>query len=104
MSEPVTLSGPVTLREPVTLTLSTGEGGSVVSWDGTALVFQSPRAFAPGAPVRLSIALVDGSLHVDLKAIGSRRAEGDTMFEVRARAMNLRRELRQRLDGALGGG
>jgi hypothetical protein len=89
------------MSEPVTLTLSTGEGGSVVSWDGAMLVFCSSRAFAPGAPVKLAIALADGSLDVELKAIGSRRAEGETMFEVRARAMNLRRELRQRLDAAL---
>ena len=90
------------MSEPVALTLSTGESGSVVSWDGTTLVFRSPRAFAPGAPVKLAIALEDGALDVDFKAIGSRRAEGETMFDVRARAMNLRRELRQRLDAALG--
>ena len=90
------------MSEPVALALSTGESGSVVSWDGTTLVFRSPRAFAPGAPVRLAIALDDGALDVDFKAIGSRRAEGATMFDVRARAMNLRRELRQRLDAALG--
>ena len=90
------------MSEPVALTLSTGESGSVVSWDGTTLVFRSPRAFAPCAPVKLAIALDDGALDVDFKAIGSRRAEGETMFDVRARAMNLRRELRQRLDAALG--
>jgi len=67
-------------------------------------VFRSPRAFATGAPVRLCIVFVNGALDVDLKAIGSRRAEGDTMFEVRARATSLRRELRQRLDAALCGG
>ena len=37
----------------------------------------------------------------EMQAIGSRRAEGEALFQVRARAMNLRRELRLRLDAAL---
>jgi hypothetical protein len=88
----------------VALTLGTGEPGRVVSWDGTVLVFQSPRAFAPGAPIKLALALADGPLDVELKAIGSRRAEGEPLFQVRARAMNLRREQRARLDAALRAG
>ena len=92
MSEPI---------EPVTLTLSTGEPGAVVAWDGAVLVFTSPRAFAPGAPIKLSLALADSPADLELKAIGSRRAERDALFQVRARAMNLRRELRLRLDAAL---
>ena len=87
----------------VGVALSTGEPGSVVSWDGTTLVFRSPRAFAPGAPVRLTLALADGPLALELKAGGSRRAEGEALFLVRGRAMNLRRELRARLDAALRG-
>ena len=86
----------------VALTLSTGEQGSVVSWDGGMLVFRSPRAFAPGAPVKLALTLPDGPADVELKAIGSRRGEGEVLFVVRARAMNLRREVRVRLDVALG--
>lgn len=85
----------------VTLTLSSGEQGNVVSWDGTTLVFHSPRAFAPGAPVKLRLALADGPVDFELKSGGSRRAEGETLFIVRGRAMNLRRETRVRLDAAL---
>ena len=93
-------------REPtetVTLTLSTGESGAVVAWDDAVLVFSSPRAFAPGAPIKLSLSLslADSPADLELKAIGSRRAEGEVLFQVRARAMNLRRELRLRLDAAL---
>lgn len=85
----------------VALTLSTGEPGVLVSWDGTTLVFRSLRAFAPGAPVKLVLALADGPVDLELKSGGSRRAEGETLFLVRGRAMNLRRETRQRLDAAL---
>ena len=88
----------------VALTLSTGEACAVVSWDGTTLAFRSPRAFAPGAPVKLALALADGPVDVELKSGGSRRAEGEALFLVRGRAMNLRRETRIRLDAALGAG
>ncbi len=83
------------------LTLATGEPGEVVSWDGNVLVFRAPRAFAPGAPIRLAITLGEGAVDVELKSIGSRRAEGDPLFVVRARAMNLRREARVSLDASL---
>lgn len=85
----------------VAMTLCTGERAAVVSWDGTTLVFRSPRAFAPGAPVKSVLVLAEGAVDLELKAVGSRRADGETLFVVRGRAMNLRRELRLRLDAAL---
>jgi hypothetical protein len=83
------------------LTLATGEAGETIAWDGTVFVFRSPRAFAPGAPIRLSLALGEHTVELELKAIGSRRGEGESQFVVRGRAMNLRREARARLDAAL---
>jgi hypothetical protein len=86
------------------LTLATGEAGEVVAWDGTVFAFRSPRAFAPGAPVRLALVLGEHAVDLELKAIGSRRGEGEPLFLVRGRAMNLRREARAVLDAALRSG
>lgn len=79
MSEPCTLPG--------------GLAGTAESWDGAVLVVTSPRAFAPGAPVRLEL----GALGVEGKALGSKKRD-DGSFEVRLRAVNLRREQRAALD------
>jgi hypothetical protein len=83
------------------LTLATGESGETIAWDGTVFVFRSPRAFAPGAPIRGSLVLGEHIVELELKAIGSRRGEGEALFVVRGRAMNLRREARALLDAAL---
>jgi len=82
------------------LTLATGEVGEIVAWDGAVFAFRAPRAFAPGAPVRLALVLGARTVDLELKAIGSRRAEGESLFLVRGRAMNLRREARAVLDAS----
>ncbi|MCZ7687520.1 MAG: hypothetical protein M5U28_55795 [Sandaracinaceae bacterium] len=60
-----------------------------------------PRAFAPGAPLALTLELEDGALELTGKTIGSKRRE-DGRFDVRARLISLRREDRARLE-AIGG-
>jgi hypothetical protein len=81
----------------VPVELPGGEVGEVIAWDGATLVLRSPRAFAPGAPLRAVLRLPDGPCEVELKSGGSRRPDGAAAFEVRGRAVNLRRETRARL-------
>jgi hypothetical protein len=79
-----------------------GGDAEVLRWDGATLVFRSPRAFAPGAPLRLTVRLPDGPCTIELKSGGSRRLCGESsggsapVYEVRARAINLRRDVRDR--------
>lgn len=75
----------------------------VESWDGTVMVLHSPRAFAPGAPLALSLLPPEPAVAVslDAKALGSKKRE-DGRFEVRVRLVNLRREARVQLDALFG--
>jgi hypothetical protein len=77
----------------VAATLPGGEAASAESWDGAVLVLASPRAFAPGAPVRVAL----GTLGFEGKSLGSKKRD-DGRFVVRLRAVNLRREQREALD------
>jgi hypothetical protein len=66
-----------------------------VHFDGRHFVFESPKAFAPGQPMLVS---VDGEseLRLDLKSLGSVK-QSDGLFRVRARATTITRAARDAL-------
>jgi len=75
------------------------EAMTLEAFDGKQLVFESPRAFAPGNPLKVRVDLK--SLTLELKSIGSRkRTEG--VFEVRARIMTMPKEVRDVLNTHFG--
>jgi hypothetical protein len=71
----------------------------LVHFAGEVVLFASDRAFAPGKPLDVHAAFSDGELPFKLKVLGSRRRD-DSRFDVRARVINLTRELRERLQRA----
>ena len=74
---------------------ASGEALSLTAFDGKLFRLVSPRAFAPGQPLTLSLELGSG-LSLELKSLGSvRLAQGG--FEVRARAATLSRAARAAL-------
>ncbi|MFW6050910.1 MAG: hypothetical protein ACODAU_07030 [Myxococcota bacterium] len=75
-------------------------GARLVAFDGQIFTLRSPRAFAPGAPVRFSVALESEARALEGRSIGSRRLP-DGGFEVRLRAVNLRRADREHLRALL---
>ena len=56
----------------------------------------SPRAFAPGSPIRFALVLPDEARPLEGRALGSKRVDNDH-FEVRLRFVNLRRADRELL-------
>lgn len=76
-------------------TISTGEDVQITAFDGESVELISPRAFAPGAPCALVVAL-SPELPMTLKCHGSKRID-DGRFQVRGRAIALRRDDRERL-------
>lgn len=68
------------------------------------LVFEGPKALAPGAPVLLTAEGPEGtSISIDARTIGSRRIQLEPLtYEVRVRVINLSREMRQWLESSLG--
>lgn len=71
---------------------------TLVHYDGKQFGLISPRAFAPGTPMRLTVNFTYSVL-LELKCIGSaRRADG--LYQVRARATTLTREAREALEAA----
>lgn len=73
--------------------------GRAVAHDGELLAVVLPKAFPPGKPLELALALPDGSLPLTCRCIGSKlRADGQ--FDVRLRLTNLRREARDKLRAA----
>jgi hypothetical protein len=85
----------------VNLRLQSGEQGEAVRLDGNLLTFLSPRAFAPGSPIRFAVSAEGGPRSFEGRTIGSKRIEGGR-FEVRMRFVNLRREDRELLAERLG--
>ena len=73
------------------LRLESGEDAAALGFDGTLLTLRSPRAFAPGSPIRFTTTTEAGERSFEGRTIGSTRA-GDERFEVRMRFVNLRRE------------
>ena len=80
----------------VSLTLSDGQPGTALGWDGSFLRVRLPVPFAPGAPVRVVLAL-DSPLPVEGKALGSKRG-ADGWFDVRLRPVTLPKSSRLALD------
>ena len=73
-----------------------GEAVEVERFDGKHLRLVSARAFAPGEPMVVKVALDATPLTLDLKSLGSvRRSDG--RFDVRARPATLTRGARERL-------
>lgn len=81
--------------------METGEAGTATSFDGRVLALQSPRAFAPGSPIRFSVAIEDETRRFEGRTLGSTRID-ERLFEVRLRLVNLRRADRERLLRQLG--
>jgi len=82
--------------------LESGEDAEARAFDGNLLIMWSPRAFAPGSPIRF-VATPDGEeRHFEGRAIGSKRID-DSHFEVRMRLVNLRRHNRTLLTTHLKG-
>lgn len=77
------------------LTLSSGGEGEAVDLAGEVLRVVLPRAFAPGAPVTLTVDL-DAPVTITGKTIGSKLRD-DGRFDVRLRLVNLRRSDREAL-------
>jgi len=75
----------------VKIRLDGGEDADAQTFDGNRLTFLSPRAFAPGAPIRFTAATDSGARGFEGRAIGSKRVD-DARFEVQMRCVNLRRD------------
>lgn len=75
--------------------LPNGDSLTLELFDGKLLVFESPRAHAPGTPLRVRVEKNGSTL--ELKSIGSRkRAEGS--FELKARITTMPKEVRDALN------
>jgi hypothetical protein len=70
--------------------LEGGERAEARTFDGSHLTFVSPRAFAPGAPIRFTARTDSAVRSFEGRAIGSKRVD-EGRFEVRMRFVNLRR-------------
>lgn len=81
--------------------LETGEEGTAIRLDGHVLVLVSPRAFAPGSPIRFSVVAENENRKLEGRTIGSKRMDAGP-FEVRLRLVNLRRVDRELLLKELG--
>ena len=82
------------------LRLDSGEEAQAIRFDGNLLTLQSPRAYAPGAPIRFTLVLEDETRPLEGRTIGSKRIE-DGVFEVRLRFVILRRADRELLTEVL---
>jgi hypothetical protein len=85
----------------VKIRLDSGEEAEARTFDGALLTLLSPRAFAPGAPIRFTAATEGEARHFEGRALGSKRVD-EGQFEVRMRFVNLRREDRELLEQTLG--
>jgi len=80
-----------------------GEPGEAVAFDGTELLsLIAPRAFAPGAPIEVAVALGEAGFTLHGKARGSKRRD-EGRYLVQMRLISLRREAREALRSALPG-
>jgi hypothetical protein len=78
------------------LRLESDEDAEARDFDGNQFTIWSPRAFAPGSPVRFVARFEEGERPLEGRAISSKRID-ESQFEVRMRFVNLRRDDRQRL-------
>jgi len=77
--------------EGMEIRLEGGEDAEARTFDGSQLTFLSPRAFAPGAPIRFTATAGGAVRAFEGRAIGSKRID-EVRFEVRMRFVNLRRD------------
>jgi len=80
----------------VKIRLDSGEEAEARAFDRALLTLWSPRAFAPGAPIRFTATTEGEARNFEGRTIGSKRVD-DGRFEVRMRFVNLRREDRELL-------
>jgi len=80
----------------VKLRLDSGEVGEAKSFDGGILTLLSPKAFAPGSPIRFTVVEDEVERTLEGRTLGSKRVE-DQRFEVKMRFVNLRRADRELL-------
>lgn len=71
------------------------EALTLTGFDGKHLTLHSLRAFAPGYPLSVTVDFATPAT-VELKAIGSKKRP-DGSFEVRARPLTLRKDVREKL-------
>lgn len=76
-----------------------GGEGEALTLTGEALHIVIDRAYAPGAPISMSVFLPDETLALQGRTIASKRRP-DGRFDVRLRLVNLTREARSRLVNA----
>jgi hypothetical protein len=76
-------------------------GGRAVAFRGGQLTLLVERAFAPGQPMHLTLLVGDDALALEGRSLGSRRTS-DGLFRVELRLVNLRRDMRARLESLLG--
>ncbi len=74
--------------------LPNGDSVMLETFDGKLLMFASPRAHAPGTPLRVRVEANGSTL--ELKSIGSRKRD-DGSFELRARITTMPKEVRDAL-------
>jgi hypothetical protein len=79
-----------------------GEVLELVGYDGKLFELVGPRAFAPGNPLVVELALGIGHT-LELKSIGSKKL-ADGRFQIRARATTLTKGARDALSTAFGVG
>lgn len=72
--------------------------GAITALDGLLVTLRSPKAFPPGQP--LAFVLVDPTVRLEARSIGTKRAADGGAFEVRVRLINLRKEAREALESA----
>jgi len=85
----------------VKVRLESGEDAEARRFDGNLLIMSSPRAFAPGSPIRFTATTAEDVRSFEGRAIGSKRVD-EARFEVRMRFVNLRRQDRKLLSSKLG--
>ncbi len=76
-----------------------GGKGEALSLEGELLHLVIDRAYAPGAPISMSVALADETLSLQGRTIASKRRP-DGSFDVRLRLVNFTRDARARLANA----
>lgn len=81
--------------------LDGGEEAEAERIEGNVLTLVSPRAYAPGSPIRFSASIDAEDKSFEGRTIGSKRT-GRDLFEVRLRFVNLRRGDRELLQRKLG--
>ncbi len=79
--------------------LQNGDPVTLETFDGKLLTFGSPKAQAPGTPMRARVELNGSTL--ELKSIGSRKRD-DGSFELRARITTMPKEVRDALNAHFG--